>query len=306
MIHSVWKPVNLKGKVIYYELVDKESLINIKGKSNYKVIWTCDNNQCKYPNKFHSISACHLKKEKMCYETQICRPCQCTGEGNGRYGDRRTWNELHSPQKVKTLKKIMSDKWKGDMNPSKLDDVKIKKNQPIINEEFLKKIVEEKKFTIISVLDLRGKKSKIKVRCSNEHISDKTYENFIRKDKKYICERCYYESISLNLTDEELSKIDNYKKQVRALTAKNYKKYKSFINPKNLKIGKSDFHLDHRYSIYEGYRNNVDVKIISAKENLEIIPYNENLSKQQKCSITYDELINKTEYLLIKKINEYN
>jgi hypothetical protein len=294
----VWKPIFLKGKVNQYELVEKESIIDMRGKTNYKVIWTCDNDKCNYPKQIHSISAYHLKKEKMCYKTQICRPCQCTGEGNGRYGDKRTWDELHTPQKVKELKKFMSDKWKGDMNPSKMDDVKIKKKQPIINEEFLKEIVEKRNFRLISVIDLCGKKSKIKVECNSGHIMEKRYDNFIRKD------RCYYESISLNLTDEELLKIENYKRQVRALTAKNYKLHKDVINPKNLKIGVKDYHLDHRYSVYEGYRNNVNINIISAKENLEVIPYNENLSKQQRCSITLDELIQQTKYLY--KNNNYD
>jgi hypothetical protein len=304
MIHSVWKPIFLKGKVNQYELVEKKSIIDMRGKTNYKVIWTCDNDKCNYPKQIHSISAYHLKKEKMCYKTQICRPCQCTGEGNGRYGDKRTWDELHTPQKVKELKKFMSDKWKGEENPSKLDEVKIKKNQTIITKNLLKNIVEEKKFYLIDVIELCGKKSKIKVKCDNGHIMEKRYDNFIRKDKKFICERCYYESISLNLTDEELIKIENYKRQVRALTAKNYKLYKDYINPKKLKIGKKDYHLDHKYSIYEGYRNNVDINIISAKENLEVIPYNENLSKQQRCSITLDELIQQTKYLC--KNNNYD
>jgi transposase-like protein len=233
----------------------------------------------------------------MCYNLQICRPCQCTGEGNGRYGDRRTWDDIHNPQKVKELKKIMSDKWKGDMNPSKMDEVKIKKKQSIINEEFLKDIVEKRKFRLISVIELCGKKSKIKVECPNGHISDKVYVNFVKKDNKYKCERCYYDSISLNLTDEELTKIRNYVRQVRSLTAKNYKLYKDFINPENLKIGKTDYHLDHKYSIFEGYRNSVDVKVIASKENLEVIPSKENLSKQQRCSIPLDELINITKYL---------
>jgi hypothetical protein len=104
----------------------------------------------------------------------------------------------------------------------------------------------------------------------------------------------------LKLTDEEISKWRKYDKIVRALTARNYRTYKETINPNNLPIGREKYHLDHRFSISEGYKKNIPPHIIGAKENLEVITESENCSKQEKCSITYDELINKTQYLLIK------
>jgi hypothetical protein len=298
MIHSVWKPFTLKGKINYYEMVEKESLGDVKGKSNYKVIWTCDNDDCKYRSKYHSISVCHLKKEKMCYDQQICRPCQCTGKGNGRYGDRRTWNELHSELKVKELKEFMSEKWRGELNPSKQENVKIKKNQTIINKEYISKIVEEQGFKLIEIKNINGKYSEFTVECLKGHQEDKKYSNFSRKNKKFTCKRCYYDSISLNLTEEDIKKIEKYVKSVRSLTSKMYNKYKHIINPKDLPKSRYEYHLDHKYSIYEGFKNNIPVKVIASKENLEMIPYLENLIKGIKCSITLDELFCKTEYLL--------
>jgi hypothetical protein len=194
----------------------------------------------------------------------------------------------------------MSNKWKGDLNPSKKDEVKVKKNQPIINENFLNKIIEDKQFKLLEIQHMNGKNSEFKVECENGHISIKRYSNFSRQNTKFICQRCFYDSISLNLTDEELVEIENYKKQVRALTAKNYKLFRNIINPDNLKIGKKDYHLDHKYSIYEGFKNQVDYRVISSKENLQIIPFRDNLSKQAKCDISLDELLLLTEYLLIK------
>jgi hypothetical protein len=101
----------------------------------------------------------------------------------------------------------------------------------------------------------------------------------------------------MNLTDEELKEFKKYSKQVRGLTAKNYRLYKKIINPKNLITGKSTYHVDHKYSICEGYRNNVDFRVISSKENLEIINANENLKKNINCSISLNELLSKTKYL---------
>ena len=297
MILQTWKPNYEKGKIIYYTIVDNTDLKNLKGKTAYKVIWVCDNKNCKYTNKKHIISACHLTKSKMCYDLQICRPCQCSGDGNGRFNDHRTWDEIYGQDKSFDMKKHMSKKWIGDLNPSKKDYVKIKKNQPIIDKDFIKKIVNEKNFILIDVDILNGKYSRFIIRCDKGHEIQKKYLNFVRKDKKFICEKCFYDSISMNLTDEEIKEIEKYKKQIRSLTAKNYRLYKDIINPNNLKISKNDHHIDHKFSIYEGFKNNVDTKIISAKENLQVIPSKENLSKQGKCSISLDQLLSLTNYL---------
>ena len=63
---------------------------------------------------------------------------------------------------------------------------------------------------------------------------------------------------------------------MRALTASTYKQFKHIINPDNLKIGRGNNHLDHKFSIYEGFKNNVPPEVLSSKENLEVIPEKEN------------------------------
>lgn len=276
MILQTWKPNYKKGLIDHYTLVNNSDIKDMKGKTAYKVIWLCDNPKCKTPNNKHSLSACHLKKDKMNYNLQICRPCQCTGEGNGRYGDNRGWNELYDDHKVEKLKKEYSEKWKGDKNPSLKESVKIKKNQNIINEEFLTKIIKERGFSLIKILNLKGKHSKFIIRCQNDHESEKTYINFTKKNKKFICEKCFYNSIKLNISEEELLILQKYKKKVRALTASTYKQFKHIINPDNLKIGRGNNHLDHKFSIYEGFKNNVPPEVLSSKENLEVIPEKEN------------------------------
>jgi len=206
MIKSIWKPIYNKSKVCYYNLSDNINLTNVKGTTAFKVIWVCDSLTCKTPNKQHSINACHLKKPKMNFETQICHSCQISGEGNGRYGDNRKWGDFFDEKKLEKMKKMFSDKWMGDKNPSIKDEVKIKKNQVIINESYLEKVTNENNFQLLDVLILNGKHSKIKVKCTNNHISEKTYSNFVRKTKKFICEKCFYESIQLKLTDDEIKK----------------------------------------------------------------------------------------------------
>ncbi len=52
------------------------------------------------------------------------------------------------------------------------------------------------------------------------------------------------------------------------------------------------YHLDHKYSILEGYKNNINPEIIASLNNLVFIPWKDNVMKRTKCSITKEELIN--------------
>jgi DNA invertase Pin-like site-specific DNA recombinase len=52
------------------------------------------------------------------------------------------------------------------------------------------------------------------------------------------------------------------------------------------------YHLDHKFSISEGFKNGILPKIIGNIKNLEFIPWKENVKKRTKCSITIKELIN--------------
>jgi transposase len=51
------------------------------------------------------------------------------------------------------------------------------------------------------------------------------------------------------------------------------------------------YQLDHKYSILEGFKNGVSPEIIGRIVNLEFIPWEENIKKRTKCSITINELI---------------
>jgi hypothetical protein len=67
------------------------------------------------------------------------------------------------------------------------------------------------------------------------------------------------------------------------------------------KRGPKEYHLDHKYSVFEGFKNNVPIEIIGHICNLEMLRYDENTSKGEKCSITLEELKE-----LIKKHNDSN
>jgi hypothetical protein len=51
------------------------------------------------------------------------------------------------------------------------------------------------------------------------------------------------------------------------------------------------FNIDHRFSVHEGFLKNIPPEIIGHICNLEMKPWEQNLSKWKRCDITLDELL---------------
>ena len=132
------------------------------------------------------------------------------------------------------------------------------------------------------------KKSQFKfsVECPNKHKLMVTWNNWSKGRR---CRKCYEEN-KYDCAVKYKFGWELYHFLVWKYTEENYKKYYLTINPKNLKRGRS-FHLDHKYSIYEGFKNGVLPHIIGGVKNLEIISGSENISKGVKCTIKVEELI---------------
>jgi transposase len=129
-------------------------------------------------------------------------------------------------------------------------------------------------------------------------------ESFINKYlSKSDFRRCKSESVSVGLIkryrnmtyDEYLKSVDDYYKyelEVIKIT----RQQPIYLLPFYEKRGKSGilgaYHLDHKFSIIEGFKQGIEPKIIGGINNLEFIPWEENLKKRTKCSITINELIN--------------
>ena len=58
----------------------------------------------------------------------------------------------------------------------------------------------------------------------------------------------------------------------------------------NLKRSMQDYNLDHKFSIFDGYKYNILPYVISHPFNLQIITKNENAKKYFHSSLTVDEL----------------
>lgn len=289
MIISVWKPktkfIDKKKVYIRFDLMDN-ICIHDKGTSGYKVIWKCDNISCKNPEKIHSIQRCHLNKKRseFCNEDiQICHPCQFIGKGNPRYGDNRRWEDIMGKERSELMKVRYRENFTND-NPSKKEDVKLKKGQIIINYDNVSRYVNEYGFKLNSIIG-NTKLAKLSLTCPNKHLLNIDYTSFQRGHR---CRFCYYESMMIPI--EDIEKFEKYSKVVRYRTISTFRKYKSLIDPNNLKLDSGNYHIDHIYSVSDGFRNNIDPIIISSYINLQIITKSENLKKGQNSGITKEEL----------------
>jgi len=89
----------------------------------------------------------------------------------------------------------------------------------------------------------------------------------------------------------DLNEFYKYKINVNRIT-----KQQSIENLLNYnKRGKSGvcgaYQLDHKFSIMEGFKNKISPSIIGNINNLEFIPWIDNIKKRAHCSITKEELI---------------
>lgn len=81
-----------------------------------------------------------------------------------------------------------------------------------------------------------------------------------------------------------------YQKLVARFTELSYRTHKDLIDPQGIRS--NDWHLDHKFSVYEGYRHGVPPEVIGHRSNLCMLDKVSNsFVKNKKCSITLDQLL---------------
>lgn len=130
-----------------------------------------------------------------------------------------------------------------------------------------------------------------------EQILDKSLRKFYSEASSAVLEEIYRRRmltkhergiIQLNKDPEQWSE---YCMLVWSQTEKNYRRHRRLINPLGHRRGHRCFHLDHKYSLFEGFKNGVAPEIIASVGNLEMLSSEDNLRKHSKCSITLEELL---------------
>jgi len=89
--------------------------------------------------------------------------------------------------------------------------------------------------------------------------------------------------------------FETYVAEVRYYTEKNFTKFKKIINPSNLTRGRKNYHIDHIYSLYDGWKNNIPPNIISHPANLRMLDYKTNINKRTRSDMTISELYERVE-----------
>lgn len=79
--------------------------------------------------------------------------------------------------------------------------------------------------------------------------------------------------------DYDASEWKQYQRKVRQLSDRVYRKNKAIINPLNLPRGMRTYHLDHKLSIFEGFKQGLEPEVVARVENLQMLPATENISK---------------------------
>jgi hypothetical protein len=108
-------------------------------------------------------------------------------------------------------------------------------------------------------------------------------------------------------SEEERTDYENYRFKVYSFTNESLRLYgsKYLVNydilneNKNIKDILNKWNKDHKYSIIQGFKNNIDPEIIGSIINIEIIKGSDNFSKHDKCSITLDQLLSDYQNFLI-------
>lgn len=86
--------------------------------------------------------------------------------------------------------------------------------------------------------------------------------------------------------DYDIGKANHYTQLVRKLSNQNYKKHKNIINPNNYTRGLNrGWHLDHKVPIIECFKQGWSPEKAADVKNLQMLPWNENLSKGSKSDL---------------------
>lgn len=111
------------------------------------------------------------------------------------------------------------------------------------------------------------------------------------------CQECAYETRTAtkikngSIIDPNLKpEFASYTCEVWKHTRTSYRKFRDLIKHSERERSR-DWHLDHIFSIYDGFRSNVDPKVIGHYSNLQLISRNENITKNTQSWKSLDQLV---------------
>ena len=95
---------------------------------------------------------------------------------------------------------------------------------------------------------------------------------------------------------------EQYYFEVNKFTRLAYREFKNIINPDNILFKNRQFGIDHIYSKFDGFRNNISPIIIAHPCNLRVITTSQNSRKNYRSDQTLEDLLKSIEVFM----NPYN
>lgn len=88
----------------------------------------------------------------------------------------------------------------------------------------------------------------------------------------------------------DISEYEKYRAEVWRISNQQYQAYYYQINPTNIRRGLKN-HLDHKYSIQQGWQNKIPATVIGGWKNLQILSSKINQQKSNKCSVLLEDIL---------------
>lgn len=125
-------------------------------------------------------------------------------------------------------------------------------------------------------------KSKQKITAWNKGLTKDTHPGMMAVSlaQKRLAEEQIQKIIPTD--DPVYSDIRKYRSRIVTRSNYTYRKNKQILNPNNYVIGTHGdnvHHLDHIYPVSEAFKYNVPVDLMSSIENLQLLPYGDNIKK---------------------------
>lgn len=118
-----------------------------------------------------------------------------------------------------------------------------------------------------------------------------------KRKLKFCCEECRKEFRRKDMTEFNIYKSDSsfnfnlsdYPDEFNFELINEH----GWYSPSNKNNNLNGVSRDHMYSVNKGFKNKIDPKIISHPANCKLMIHNDNISKNNKCSITIEDLLTK-------------
>lgn len=217
-------------------------------------------------------------------------------DGNKRKTKGKTYEELYGEEKAKILKRGRSEMMKGENNHMygrKRTKESITKQSKTMKKNGSTKGERNGMFRRCGKLNPFYKKSHTKEQREKwkKERSIKEYREMMSKLMKKLWTEEWFFKSHTKWSKSDIQNLNEYYRSVSVFTRHSLRKYYDIINPENKPISYYQYHIDHIFSIIDGFKINVEPEIIGNVANLQVLPMKKNLLKNSNSAITLDELL---------------